>query len=145
MEIASAPVGPPKDEAERKEWYRQMREKLGKSRFVVDKIPAGYTAYWARKDDENEMSRLDVLGFKIVRDDPKNPRYKANGRREDGTYQLGDVVLMECPTEMYDFYKQDNLERAKNMVQGVPQTFISEAEKKNVPAFEVDEKNKKVR
>jgi hypothetical protein len=143
--VESAPPGVPKDPNARKEWYRQMRERLGKSRFKVERIPSGYSVYWARKDDETELSRLDTLGFKIVRDDPKDPRYKANGLREDGTYILGDVILMEIPTEMYEFYKEDNLDRARMLVEGVPQAFIQEAEKSKVPAFEIDEKHKPVR
>jgi hypothetical protein len=144
-EIVSAPKIIPEDPEARREWYRQMRERMGQSRFKVENIPAGYTIYWARKDDEIELSRLDSLGFKIVRDDPKNPRYKANGLREDGTYILGDVILMEIPTELWVFYEQDNLERARMLVEGVPKHFIEEAGKQKVPAFEVDEKHKKVR
>lgn len=141
----SAPTTIPKDPEARREWYRQMRERMGKSRFAVEKVPAGYTPYWARKDDEAELSRLDMYGFKIVHDDPKNPRYKANGLRDDGTYVLGDVILMEIQTEMYEFYKEENLEQARMLVEGVPQSFINEAEKQKVPAFEVDEKHKQKR
>jgi len=143
--VTSAPSTIPIEPEARREWYKKMRERLGKSRFSVEKAPAGYTPYWARKDDEGELSRLDMLGFRIVHDDPKSPRYKANGLREDGTYVLGDVILLEIQTELYEFYKEENLERARMLVEGVPASFIGEAAKQNVPAFEVDEKHKQVR
>jgi hypothetical protein len=143
--LASAPTGRPKDPVERAAWYARMRERMGKSRFEVAKIPAGYTPYWARKDDNEEMSRLDVLGFKVVRDDPKNPRYKANGLKEDGTYVMGDVILMEISTDEYDFYKEVNTQKAENLVSGVPAAFIAEAARNAVPAFAVDENHRKVK
>jgi hypothetical protein len=139
----SAPSSVPKDPVERSKWYQQMRNRLGQSRFKVGKMPAGFTPYWARKDDAVELSRLDSFGFKVVHDDPKAPRYLANGLREDGTYVLGDVILLECPTEYYEFYKEENRDRAKMLVDGVPTAFINEAGKKDVPAFIVEEKKNK--
>jgi hypothetical protein len=143
ISVVSAPPAIPTDPEARRAWYRSMRERMSKSHFAVEKIPAGYTPYWARKDDEVELARLDVLGFKVVRDDPKHPRYRANGLRADGTYIMGDVILMEVPTELYAFYEQENLDRARMMVEGVPQQFISEAEKAGAPAFEIDENHNK--
>jgi hypothetical protein len=52
---------------------------------------------------------------------------------------------MEIQTELYTFYQEENRERARMLVDGVPASFIQEAEKQNVPAFEVDENRKTVR
>ena len=143
IEVASAPVGPSRSPEEKKALYQKLRARLGQSRFRVAKSAPGFTPYWARKDDAEEMSRLDVLGFRIVHDDPKSPRYQANGLKEDGTYQLGDVILMEISTDEYDFYKQDNLERAHVLAYGAKKAFINEAQGQNVPAFEVDSQHRK--
>jgi hypothetical protein len=143
--VESAPIGIPKDKAGRAEWYAKMRERMGKSRFKVEKVPAGYTAYWARKNDEEELSRMDVLGFRVVRDDPAKPRYKANGLKADGTYVMGDVILMEIPTDEYEFYKEENHSRATALVNGVPESFMNEALKQGAPAFAVDENHRKIK
>jgi len=141
----SAPAGVPRDPVERKAWYDKMRLRMGQSRIKVGKVPGGITIYWARKDDVYEMSRLDSMGFKVVRDDPKNPRFDCHGLREDGTYVMGDVILMEISTELYEFYKMDNADRARMLVEGVPQGFINNAASQDVPAFPIDEHHKRVR
>lgn len=132
------------NEAEKRDWYLKLRNRMRTSPLAVKRKAAGFVPYWARRNDPVETSRLDLLGFRVVREtDLKNPRYQANGLKEDGTYQLGDVILMECPEEEYEFYKQENLEQARQMSEGVGQAFMSEAAKQNVPAFEVDEQNKR--
>jgi hypothetical protein len=121
---------------ERLAFYTKMRKRMGTSALSVIP-PKGFTAYWARKDDAKEMSRLDILGFSIVHDDPKNPKWQANGRKQDGTYQLGDVILMQIPTDEYQFFLAENDVRAKQLVEGARSTVQSEAEKAGVPTFEV--------
>jgi hypothetical protein len=83
------------------------------------------------------MSRLDVLGFKPVVDSLKNPLWAANGRKEDGTFQLGDLILMEIDSDSYDYYLQDNIERSDALVRAAKEEFQAEAAKKGVPTFTV--------
>jgi len=104
--------------------------------------PAGKAGYWARKDDVNEMGRLDYIGFTIVRDDPKNPAWRANGLKEDGTYIVGDVILMEIDAEVYDFLLNENVERGRQMVEGASAEFKAQAERQGVPTFDVSKPTK---
>jgi len=124
-------------DATRARKYEALRQKMSRSRLSV-KPPPGKTGYWARKDDEGELSRLDYLGFKIVHDDPKSPKWQANGFKQDGTYQIGDVVLLECDSDVYEFLLDENQRQADQLVSGAKESFLGEAEKYGVPTFEVN-------
>jgi hypothetical protein len=129
----------------RKKRYNELRARLGKSRLEVKGKP-GIHYFWADKGDGNELSRLDVMGYKITREPNAkevlagnaSPEIQANGLREDGTYTLGDVILTECPEEVYEFLQLDVTERHEALVGGAAEEFISEAAKKGVPTFPVD-------
>jgi hypothetical protein len=109
---------------------------MGRSQIEVVP-PAGKTGYWASLSDTHELGRLDWLGFKIVHDDPKNPAWKANGAREDGTYVVGDVILMEIDSELYEFLQQEYVEINEAQRKNAPRNFEDEAAAKGVPTFEV--------
>jgi hypothetical protein len=121
---------------ERRQRYDELRARMGKSMTEVVP-PAGKAAYWARKDDASEMGRLEYLGFKIVKDDPTHPAWKANGSKEDGTYIIGDVILMEIDVDLYEFLLNENVERGRQMIEGAADSFKAEAARQNVPTFDV--------
>ncbi len=137
VEVASAPPRTPLSPVEKKELYAKLKDRMRRSALEVRKCPPGRTPYWARKDDRNEMSRLDVLGFEYVRDDPKKPLWDANGRKEDGTFQLGDLILMHLDSDSYDYYLQDNIERSDALRRSAKEEFQAEAAKAGVPTFTV--------
>jgi hypothetical protein len=83
------------------------------------------------------MGRLSWLGFSIVHDDPKNRAWQANGAKEDGTYVIGDVILMEIDRETYEFIQGEYIQTHEAMLKNTKATFISDAEAAGVPAFEV--------
>ena len=134
---SSAPVAEDMTPEARKALYEKLRERMRKSPLQVT-APSGITPYWARRDDMTEMSRLDMLGFRVVHDDPKKPRFTANGLKADGTYQLGDVILMEIETQIYEFYFQETQERARMLVEGIRPAFKEEAGRLAVPTFDVN-------
>jgi len=118
----------------------ELRARLGISKLKVV-APEGFTPYWARKDDTSELARLDFLGFRVVKEVPGVPkRYSAQGHREDGTYVMGDVILMEIPEEDYLFYLQENSERANRMSQAAKDKFLEDAAKAGAPTFVVQRK-----
>lgn len=121
---------------------KDLRARMSRSKLEVT-APKGWTAYWARKDDDAELGRLDYLGFRIVKEssDPTKQRYKAQGRRADGTYVMGDIILMEIPTEEWDMYQSMNDERAKGMPQAAKDRFREDAEKQGAPTFNINRKN----
>jgi hypothetical protein len=126
------------DDAKRRALYENLRQRTSRSALYVE-APTGITPYWARKADDQELSRLDILGFSVVKEpDPAKRRYKANGLKQDGTYVLGDLILLEIPTEMYNFYESQNLDRATMLAEGAKEYFKNEAERQNVPTFEVN-------
>jgi hypothetical protein len=143
--IVSAPEMTTRSLVEKKAFYAKMKERMKNSPLKILTFPAGWHPYWARKNDESETARLDMLGFRVVRElDKTKPRYKANGLKEDGTYQMGDVILMECPEDEYQFYRDENAEKARQLADGAAAAFKSEATEQGVPTFEVDEHNKPI-
>lgn len=120
----------------RRTLFAELRSRMGRSQIEVVP-PAGKHGYWAPTDDTREMGRLAWLGFTIVHDDPKKPIWKANGAKSDGTYVIGDVILMEIAEEIYEFYQQEY--RDLNLAQrtNAARTFQEDAESQGVPAFEV--------
>lgn len=131
---------------ERKQRYAELRSKLGRSKIDV-KCPEGITAYWALKGNEYEMAQMDWLGFKIVVEDMKpgvKRRFDAAGIRADGTYVLGDVILMAIDTETYQIQKEIDLDNFDALRRSIPQEFATKALDAKAPVFELNEKNEKV-
>lgn len=122
---------------ERRKQFAQLRERMSRSRLEVT-APPGRHPYWARKQDEQELARLEWLGFTVVRDDPKAPLWKAAGLREDGTYSLGDVILMSIDEDTYQFLLEEDAQKAQNLVGSVKQSTEDEINKAGAPTFQVD-------
>ncbi len=122
---------------EKKQRFAELRERLGKSRIQAVPPPgSNLVGYWARKDDPGELSRLEYFGYVIVHDDPKAPKWKASGLKEDGTYVLGDVILMSIDQDIYDFLQERNQEQSQALMAGAKENFKQEAMKSDVPVFE---------
>lgn len=125
---------------ETKKKFAELKSRMGRSRLEV-KSPAGYTPYWARKGDTAELSRLDYLGFRIVREKPgQERRYSAQGYRDDGTYVMGDVILMEIRTEDYNFFLSENAKRGEQMSEAAKAKLVEDLESKGAPTFKVQRK-----
>lgn len=130
---------------ERRRRYAEMRSKMGRSKIEV-KCPAGITAFWAMKSNEYERARMDWLGYKLVREDMKPGavrRFSAAGLMEDGTYVLGDVILMEIDTEIFELQKQIEVDDFDQLRRSIAQEFKDSGSKEGVPTFEVDDKGTK--
>jgi hypothetical protein len=144
VEIKSAAPAPPLSQEERKARYDKYRKAAAKSRFEVKGLP-GTHYFWAPKDDSSEMTRLDMVGYQIVREPAAaevlagkaQPKITASGLRQDGTYVIGDVILASCPEEIYEFALMDIEARHEDMKAGAKENFIIEAEKAGVPVFTV--------
>lgn len=130
---------------ERKERLATIRRRMTLSTLSVEP-PPGWVCRWARHTDSQDIARLEYKGYQIVKDNPKQPRYKtAITCREDGTYTVGDVILVEIPKEIWEFLREEENERANMMVQSAQNDFLSEAAKANVPTFERDAKGRIVK
>lgn len=132
-------------EEQRQRRYSELRERMGKSRLeVVGKKGRHY--FWGPRGDSNELDRLDLLGYKIVREPnvkdvlagKAEPQIRAAGLREDGTYVLGDVILLECDEEVYEFLLLESEQKSNSQQAAAKDNFQFEAEKSGVPTFEVD-------
>ena len=129
----------------RKRRYEELRKRIGKPRLEVKGDPTKHY-FWGPRGDSNELDRLDLIGYSIVRCDnvkdvmagEAKPKVEAAGLREDGTYVLGDVILLQCDKEVYEFLLLDNEERSNAQQASAKYNFTTEAEKKGVPTFEVD-------
>jgi hypothetical protein len=140
--IQSAPPAVPLSQEERKARYEKYRQAAASSRFAV-KGKQGIHYFWAPKDDSSEMTRLDIIGYTIVREpnvidvlaNKAKPSIIASGLRQDGTYVIGDVILAQCPEETYEFALMDIEERHEAMKRAAKDNFLMEAEKAGVPTF----------
>jgi len=140
IQVSSAPPpAKPMSAEERKQRLAALRERMGRSQIEVTP-PAGKTGYWVQITDTRELGRLEWLGYKIVHDDPKHPAWKANGMKEDGTYVIGDVILMEIDSEIYDLLQQEYTEINEAQRSNAPRNFIDSADNQGVPTFEVAKK-----
>jgi hypothetical protein len=142
------PSGTPKpfsalSQEERKRRFEELRARMGKSKFEVKGEP-GIHYFWAAKDDSNELIRLETLGYSIVKEPyplevlsgKREPRIKAAGLRQDGTYVIGDVILTQVEQEVYEFCMLDIEERSEQAIIAAKENFKSEAEKQGAPVFE---------
>lgn len=129
----------------RRKRYKELRARLGKSRLEVAG-KKGRHYFWADRNDSKEMTNLELAGYSIVRE-PKPKEVlagtspaviRANGLKSDGTYILGDVILMDCDMEVYEFILLSNEEKSRDQLQSAKDNFLIEAEREGVPTFEVD-------
>lgn len=121
---------------QRRELYAKYAKTAMKSKLEVRGKP-GIHYLWANKTDDAEMVRLDIDGYSIVKEkDPKTPEIKAAGLRQDGTYQIGDVILMWCTEETYLLHMLEVEEKSRLLQEGAQEDFKVEQEKRGVPVFE---------
>lgn len=132
----SAPPAKELTADEKRQRFAALRARMGRSQIEVTP-PAGKTGYWAPVNDTRELGRLEWLGFHIVHDDPKQPAWKANGMKEDGTYVIGDVILVEISTEDYETIQQTYVDQHESMMINTKASFKEDAAQQGVPTFEV--------
>lgn len=141
----SAPTSAALTEEQRRARYEELRQRIGKPRLEVTGDPKMHY-FWGPRGDSNELDRLDLIGYRIVREPnvkdvlagKAQPKVKAAGLREDGTYVLGDVILLECDMEVYEFLILQNEEKSAADQRAAKENFLFETEKQGVPTFEVD-------
>lgn len=129
---------------ERKQRYAQYQKKLGRSKLEVQGDP-NIHYFWADKNDDGELVRLDFLEYFIVKEPnakdviagKATPKVRAAGLREDGTYVIGDVILMGCPMEIYEFHMMNVEELSEAQIAASVEQFKSSAQQRGIPTFDV--------
>lgn len=121
---------------QKRQRFAELRQRMGRSQIEVTP-PAGKSGYWAPLDDTRELGRLNWLGFNVVHDDPKAPAWQANGLKDDGTYVVGDVILMEIDSWIYEMLQQEYVDVNEAQRKNAPRVFKDEAERQGSPVFEV--------
>ena len=143
VKVESAkPIGTLSQEEKAKR-YAELRARMGESKFKVVGKP-GIHYFWAAKEDSNEMVRLELIGYSVVKEPnaadvlagKKKPEIAAAGLRQDGTYSIGDVILTQCDQDVYDFCMLENEQKSEDAVRAAKESFKVEAEKSGVPTFE---------
>jgi hypothetical protein len=142
--IVSAPPAAPLSQEEKRKRYELFRNQNRGSKFAVKGDPNTHY-FWGPKDDSAELVRLDIQGYWIVKCDnaadvmagKSQPKIHAGGLRQDGTYIIGDVILMACPLETYEFALMDIDDRHEEMLKSAKENFLTEAEKSGVPTFQI--------
>jgi hypothetical protein len=143
IEVKSAPIpvtrAMSKDERAAK--YADMRRRLSQSRIAVTP-PPGRACRWARRDDQNDISLHEWWGFTISREPditvpPEKRRFKTGlNPQADGSYVLGDVILMDIDEEMYEMYKEEAVERGRAQAGMSKEAFKNKAAETGVPTFD---------
>lgn len=129
--------------AERKARYAEYQKKLGRSKLEVKGGDPNRHYFWGPKDDDGELVRLDGLDYRIekcpdavnVMAGKAKPPFEAAGLREDGTWCIGDVILMSCPLEVYEFHLLDVEERSEAQISASVENFKVTAEQQGIPTF----------
>lgn len=144
VRVESAPVqGKPLTKEERALKYANIRKLLATSRISVTP-PPGRACRWVRRDDQSDISLHEFFGFQISREpDIKVPseqrRFKTSANPQaDGSYIIGDVILMDIDEETYEMLKEESLDRAKAQAGMAKEAFKKDAEQSGVPVFERD-------
>lgn len=135
--------------AQRKQRYAQLRERMGKSKLKVEGEP-GLHYFWAHKSDDAQIIEFESKEYWIVKEPnakevlagKAKPKIVASGLREDGTYIVGDVILMACKLEVYEFLMLDQDEQMEQMKRAAVDDFRTEAESVGAPVFETTPKKK---
>lgn len=141
---SSASSNTPLTKEERKKRYEQLRQKLGRSKLEVTNGDPTLHYAWIDNTDKGEMIRLQSLGYFIVREaqatevlkGKAKAKVNASGLHEDGTYVIGDVILMACPIEVWEFVQLNIEERHEELMGAAVEDFKNEAAKSGVPTFE---------
>lgn len=144
--IVSAPPAPPLSQEEKRKRYDLYRKNNRGSKFAVKGDP-NIHYFWGPKDDSAELVRLDMQGYWIVKEpnptdviagkEGVKPKVQAGGLRQDGTYVIGDVILMACTLESYEFALMAVDDSHEEMLSSAKENFLHEAEKQGVPTFAV--------
>lgn len=129
---------------ERKKRYAEFRKKLGRSRLEIKGGDPNKHYFFAPKEDDAELVRLDYLGYAIVKEPnakdvlsgKARPKLECAGLREDGTYVIGDVILMCCDHEVYEFHMMDVDERSEAQISAAVEEFKTTAAQRGAPTFE---------
>lgn len=67
----------------------------------------------------------------------EHPQLKDDPRvGADGTFRLGDLVLMRCPKEKYEVREKDRMDRNKKRVAAIKEEFHAEGARLGVPTYE---------
>lgn len=124
----SAPVMPISEE-EKLRLIALSEQNINASILKVDG-PQGFRPYWANRVLDGAVGSVgyfEIKGFVIARDNPKKPEserfWKARGFQPNGTYVIGDLILMFCPNEVWDKYEQQNLANANRSTEKVKKNF----------------------
>jgi len=125
---------------EREKRYAELREKAARSRIHAVCRDPNIHVRWVR-NEPNDLSLHEWMEYKIAREPrPKAPKDQrrfdtAIPPNDDGTYIIGDVILMECPRDALEFYLNEAYGLSEKMAGAAQKVFRHEAEKLDVPTF----------
>lgn len=140
-EIKSNEPTPMTDEQRKLRWA-ELRNRPLRSPIYARCRNADIYVRWVRKDDPNDISFHEGMGFKIAVE--PNPKAPADKRRFDsatppnaeGKYVNGDVILMEGPRVDYDFYCNEAVELSRKRLNSGKDRFMTDARRYGVTAFQ---------
>lgn len=143
LELTTAPKR--MTDEERTARWAMLREQASRSKIYAKCKDPNIACRWVRKSDGGDIATHEWMGFKVVTENMKKPGKE--DRRFDtaippdseGHYVLGDVILMECLQDDYDFYVADGVRKSQEAVNAGKTSFADSASDKGFPAFERDQ------
>lgn len=112
---------------------RQQREDTLKMKgrvYAADPaigVPANKKYVWVNRN-EHRVVEFTSSGYTICKD----PAIRTDWRRDDGTHQYGDLILMEIDFELWEAIKLDDQIRSLENVEGAA-VFESFAQQSGIP------------
>jgi hypothetical protein len=131
------PVSNQLTEERKMELLRQVRQHRADTLFAKGRVRAADPAkapipedkvfVWVNKNEHRQVHYISS-GYTVCKD----VRVTTNWAQPDGTHVYGDMVLMECPKDLYMAMKLDNEYRALEGVEG-EELFKAFAERAGIP------------
>lgn len=131
----------PLTDAERKARWAELRNRPLRSSIYARCWNKDIYVRWVRKDDPNDISFHQGMGFKIVVEHPmpntpnKRRFDSATPPNDEGHYVNGDVILMEAPKVDYDFYCNEAVELSRRRLEDGKDRFMNDARRMGITAF----------
>lgn len=140
----------PMTEEQRKKRWAELRNRPLRSALYVRCWNKDIYVRWVRKDDPNDISFHEGMGFKIAKDmpmpnTPNKHRFDyATPPNAEGHFINGDVILMEGSKVDYDFYCNEAVELSRARLEAGKTRFMDEAKRHGITAFNKNSKGQVV-
>lgn len=115
---------------------RGIRDRAIMYRGLVQNMDPNKVYVWVNMH-ESRQTWFQSLGYVLCID----PTVTTQWKKEDGTHRRGDLILYECPRDLYEALKLDSQLRGIEALESSKEIFKSFAEQSNIPLYSPEERS----